>query len=72
MIAAALVVAMIAVPTIASAQAETEQKQGRGQERFKAADKDGNGTLSKAEVSASMPRLASPGSRSWIRTRMVS
>lgn len=58
MIAAALVAAMIAIPSIASAQAEAEPKQTRGEERFKAADKDGNGTLSKEEVSASMPRLA--------------
>ena len=30
----------------------------RGAERFKAADKDGNGLLSKDEVAAGMPRLS--------------
>ena len=59
MIAAVLLAAMNAIPWVASAQDNAEPKQGRGEERFKAADKDGNGTLSKEEVSASMPRLAS-------------
>jgi Ca2+-binding EF-hand superfamily protein len=54
---AALVAALVAIPVVASAQADVEPKM-RAEERFKAADQDGNGTLSKEEVSASMPRLA--------------
>lgn len=41
---------------VASAQEPTTSPP-RGGERFKAADKDGNGQLSKEEVAASMPRV---------------
>lgn len=60
MIAAALVTALVASSFSAGAQAAdppAEQARGGG-ERFKAADTDGNGKLSKEEVSAAMPALA--------------
>ena len=42
----------------APADGAANSNQPRGAERFKAADKDGNGPLSKEEVAASMPRLS--------------
>jgi Ca2+-binding EF-hand superfamily protein len=47
-----------ATTTAADHAAMHQQMRAKAEERWKAADKDGNGTLSRAEVEASMPRIA--------------
>lgn len=60
MLVALAAAAMLALPSVAPAQ-DGSQRAARAEklaERFKAADKDGDGQLTKAEAEAGMPRLA--------------
>ena len=53
-------------PPAAAPEADHAAMKAHGEERWKAADKDGNGSLSRAEADASMPHLAKkirPGRR---------
>lgn len=45
-------------PPAAAPEADHAAMKAHGEERWKAADKDGNGSLSRAEADASMPHLA--------------
>lgn len=58
MIKRTLIAALFLVPAIAFAADNTSAPKGERGSHFKKADTDGNGTLSRAEVEKSLPRLA--------------
>ncbi len=55
-----LIAALFLAPALGFAADNTTAPKGERVSHFKKADADGNGTLSRAEVEKSMPRLAKP------------